>query len=475
MRVLLIWPKGYDTAYCLPLPLGYLKSNTDDRKHEIKIVDCSLDRLDANSVKLRQRIIDFNPDVVGVSVMTSVLAEALSIMRLAKDILPRVTTIVGGSHASCHPETLLVNQDVDFVFRGEAEFSFESFLDKVQEDSPDWSEIAGLCYKTRDRGNIVSDIASISELDSIKLPDYDAIALDRYIQAGYRLDAPTKRNAPILATRGCPYRCAFCSAPMVSGRKIRRHSIEYLVKWVKYLYHEKGVRWINFLDDNFTFFPDYAADFCRRIKDLNFADMGFGTCNGIRMNRGNRELWTLMKEAGWQYLIVAPESGSERILKLMRKDLDPRSVPGIVREIKETGLKVKAFFMLGYPGETIEDIERTSQLIRDAQFDFVHFSNFQPLPGTRVFDELVERGEIEGLVQVSNYSDGKRAYVPSELRNFNFSRFVLGTYAGMVLQDPGVLIYLLKHYRISFMIKKLFLNLKSMVAGQLNQSATLRQ
>ncbi len=210
--------------------------------------------------------------------------------------------------------------------------------------------------------------------------------------------------------------------------------------------------------------PQLCAEFSTRIIEMDLRDLGFNTCNGIRMNKGNPDLWKLMKRAGWQFLIIAPESGSERVLKLMKKDLNLERVPQIVRDIKNAGLMVKGFFLLGYPGESAEDLQETYELITRCAFDFVHFNNFQPLPGTEVFEELLQKGEIPGVVSISNYSDGARSYTPPELKDFNFSRFVLSTYASLIVRNPRILRYLVRHYNIPFLMKKVLLNLKSMLS-----------
>lgn len=464
MRVLLVWPKGYDIAYAMPLPFAYLKSNIRNPEHEIQLIDCTLHDLSSTSAELARRMSAFRPDVVAVSATSTVVAEALAVLKVAKEILPACVTIIGGSHATCYPADLLENSDVDFVFRGEAELSFEGFLETLKQDSPDWASIDGLSFRTPPSAPFISEVARVEDLDAVAIPDYDFIDLNAYIEAGYRLDSPTKQNAPIWATRGCPYRCAFCAGPKINGRTIRRHSVGYLINWVKHLYFEKGIRWINIIDDNFTYDPNYAAEFATRIIEMDLRDLGFNTCNGIRMNKGNPDLWKLMKQAGWQFLIIAPESGSERVLKLMKKDLSLERVPQIARDIKNAGLLVKGFFLLGYPGESPEDLQKTHELITRCAFDFVHFNNFQPLPGTEVFQELLQKGEIPGVVSVSNYSDGARSYTPPELKDFNFSRFVLSTYASLIVRNPRILQYLIRHYNIPFLMKKVLLNLKSMLS-----------
>ncbi len=234
VRVLFVWPKGYDIAYAMPLPFAYLKSNIRNPEHEIRILDCTLHGLDSMSADLAGQIRDFHPDCSRRVGQSTVIAEGLAILRVAKEILPACVTIVGGSHATCYPADLLENSDVDFVFRGEADLLFESFLEALKQDSPNWASIVGLSFRTPTGEPFISEVARVEDLDAVVIPDYDFIDLNAYIEAGYRLDSPTKKNAALWATRGCPYRCAFCAGPKINGRTVRRHSVDYLINWVRH-------------------------------------------------------------------------------------------------------------------------------------------------------------------------------------------------------------------------------------------------
>ncbi len=154
-----------------------------------------------------------------------------------------------------------------------------------------------------------------------------------------------------------------------------------MIKWIKYLDYKQHIRYINIIDDNFTYNVDFAKSVCRKLIKMNLKNLRFGTPNGIRFQRSDAELFKLMKQAGWEFIIVAPESGSEKTLEKMGKHLNLADLPGKVKEIKEAGLKCIGFFMVGYPGETKNDIKKTVQLIRRTPFDFfvIHFIKFSIL------------------------------------------------------------------------------------------------
>jgi radical SAM superfamily enzyme YgiQ (UPF0313 family) len=462
MKIVFIWPKGFDTKYVMPLAFGYLISNLDINKHKIKFIDCSFNKLDADSPVLKQEIVNFTPDVVGVSCWSNTYHEAVKILRLVKSIRKDIITVIGGVHVATYSDRMMEHREIDFLFRGEAERSFPVFLDEIEGGNVQFKNVLGLTYR---KNNIVikNSPDHRDNIDEIKWPDYNAINLERYIRSGYRLHTTVKRNAPIWVTRGCPYRCTFCTAPLLNGKKVRKHSVAYMVELVKFLYHDKNIKQFNIIDDNFTFHTEYAKDFCRAIIDLKLKDLRFSTPNGIRVQRTDKELLSLMREAGWRNIIIAPESGSKRIVQKMKKDLDPDIVSKKVEEIRDAGLKCSGFFIIGYPGEEIEDIKKTVDLIKKCRFNFFFLNNFQPIPGTPLYDELVQKGEIEDGLMPKNYSDGVRAYTPPSLKNLNFPKMVLGLYLNLAFREPLNIPFMLMQVNPRMVVVKIMKNLKQMV------------
>ncbi len=464
MKIVLVWPNGFDTNYTIPISLAYLKSNLDNTKHDISIINCSLLGIDAKSPEFEEKIRRLDPDIVGVSCWSPVFKECLQVLKETKRINEKIITVMGGCHVTSYPASVMKNSCVDFIFRGESELSFPTFLEELQRDEPDWPKVMGLGYRSDEDNLSLNELEREPDLDKINIPDYDAIGLQECIAQGYRFYTENEMNAPIWVTRGCPYRCAFCSGPLINGKIIRKHSVEYMMRWIKHLYYDKGIRFINIIDDNFTFHIDYAKEFCQSVIDLNLKDLQFGTPGGVRIQRTDIELIRLMKKAGWEYVCVAPESGSVDVLKRMRKDLDPSIIPQKVKEIRKTGLKVHGLFIIGYPGETEEDIQKTVKLIRKCKFNFFFLSNFQPLPGTPVYDELVESGEITDGLLPTHYSKGKRVYVPDGLKGFNFPRFVLREYMHLALSQPTNIPYMFKYISPKLAAQRIFSNIKNMLS-----------
>ena len=454
VRVMLVQPHGFSPQNVLPIALAYLKSNLLPETCEVRIVDCALRNITARSEEFRKELLEFKPEVVGVSSWSPMFLEALDVMRVAKEIDPDILTVTGGAHPTSYYPKVMENPEIDFIFRGEAEFSFRDFISQLYQGEVALEKIGGLVYRNA-AGNVVpGDVNLVEVMDDVTIPDYDAINLEGYIANGYRYLTKDARNAPIWLTRGCPYRCQFCAAPQLSGKPVRRHSKEYIARWVHHLYHDKGIRWMNIIDDNFTFHKEYAKDVCRSIIDMNLTGLEMATPNGIRLQRGDPELWRLMRKAGWKTVIVAPESGSEYTLKLMKKDLDLNIVPGVVDDMRRAGLHVIGFFILGYPGERREDIYQTRKFLLTCRFSFVIFHNFQAIPGTPVFDTLVALHEISADYLPGDYHSTDVKYRSKELADFDMKRFILETYLLFSLRYPLTVPNLVKQLGVSFILSR---------------------
>ncbi|MBI2579891.1 MAG: B12-binding domain-containing radical SAM protein [Candidatus Aenigmarchaeota archaeon] len=477
MKIALIHPFGFDVKYVMPLAMGYLKSNTD-KKHDTRLFDFSLDKIPADSARFIRILENFSPDIVCTSCWGPTYKESVRILKVAKALNPQTVTCLGGVQITSYAGHIIKYETgADFLFRGECELSFPVFVEEIDSQNGDFSKVRGLMHKDKD-GNIVENMIeqardcsglfpappgnSINSLDDIIIPDYKAMRLQDYLKQGYKFSTTHNRNAPVWITRGCGYRCEYCAAPQLNGKLIRAHSIKYSLAWIRHLKEKENIEHINIIDDNFTFHLKYAKEFCKALIEENI-DVTMGTPNGIRMQRFDEEMAQLMKKAGWENVVIAPESGSVSTLERMKKDLKPDIVPPIVKMIKKNGLKAHGFFILGYPGDTKEDLEMTLKFMHECDFDFFFLNNFQALSGTPVFNKLVERGEIQADFLPKNYSDGSRAYTPETLKDVNFPKLVLSQYMKMYAKSPSKLFYALKLFHPHLVVKKITKNIRNSV------------
>ncbi|MFH1970090.1 MAG: radical SAM protein [Verrucomicrobiota bacterium] len=432
MKVLLAWPAvtqkeaGFD-GNILPLGLGYLAANIPG-KHEVGLWDGVLTHSSDNR-PLLEEIKRFQPEIIGISVWIFNLSSAREMVGLIRERFPKMLIVAGGPCVSSFGTAILSWFDVNYAVAGDGERSFPLLLDlceQAQATESNLSKIAGLIYRNAG-GQAILNPPQWQSLDEVRYPDYDFIRLNEYLAAGFS-NGPhqVSRKAPVMSTRGCPFDCAFCSAGLVSGRKVRLRRVESVLTEIRELYDKYGIRGFNIIDDNFTMNIAFAKTVCRGLLNMGLKGVSFACSNGIRMEFLDEELLCLMKQAGWVFVTIAPESGSERTLQNMGKNLNLEVVKAKVKLIRQAGLKAWGFFIIGFPGETLEDIRKTVRFMCRTGFDIVSILCFQPLPGTRSYEKLVMTGEIGELQGSSNVLD--LSYAPVGMSTRQLRRYYLWAY-----------------------------------------------
>ncbi len=413
MKILLVWPynqHALDIPETIPLGLGYLAANIR-APHEASMLDATIDRLAPDSPEFAERLIQEAPDVVGISFWSSNARSVYASCDVIRRVLPNAVIVFGGPHATSYATREVSEGRCDYALKGDAELSLPQLLDELQRPgSVDLAKLPGLVRKDTGGEILENEVEFTADLDDLGMVDYDLLRLDDYFAMGYGYRGKAVLNehlksAMMMATRGCPFRCTFCSAPFISGRPLRHHSPRHVADVIQSLYDDQDVRLVSLGDDQFTLDTTYAREVCEAIVERKLEGLVMVTPNGVRMRDSmTTEFLALMMRAGWQELTVAPETGSEHTLEIMSKDLDLSVVKPFVERCHEVGMKVKANFILGYPGEREEDILMTARFIEDNNFDNISVCFFQPLPGTPIFDDLIERGEIQPDFVPARYS-----------------------------------------------------------------------
>jgi len=393
MEILLVQPiknKKHTLNLVPSLGLGYLASSVRPG-HDVKVLDCVKESFDIDDFKV---YIEKNtPDVVGFTAFSCDLDSVRKSIKVIKEINPVIITVAGGPHPSGDPNGTMQYIDLlDFVFAGEAEKGFPIFIEQLSKKpyERNFKDVPGLVW--RENGKINSNPkVFVEDLDTIKFPSWDLLKLDKYKGVPNGVFTKQYPFAPIIITRGCPYLCTFCSAHNIVGRKLRYRSMDNVIEEIKILYEKYGIKEIHIEDDNFTFNIEFAKEFCNRLIKLGLP-LTYSCPNGVRLDRIDIELLSLMKKAGFYNIYVGIESGSSRILKHMRKNLSLEEISKKVDLIKESGLEASGYFMLGYPEETVEDMKMTISFARSLKLDWAQFATFIPIPGSDILkDEYVKK------------------------------------------------------------------------------------
>jgi anaerobic magnesium-protoporphyrin IX monomethyl ester cyclase len=364
-----------------PLGLAYIASFLESKGLDAEILDMNIEPGDAAEQVAR---ISSSPDIIGITSMTSAVMHGYSIAEECRKKFPGAKIIFGGVHATVLPEDVLSRGYVDYVFRGEGEHSFYSFL-----KGDDIKTIPGLSY--RENGTYVHnpDSTLVHDLDTLPVPAYKKLKVNKYtptLGSYKRLPAIS-----MLATRGCPGKCIYCFGSFLGG-KVRMHSVDYLIAEIKMLIREFGIKEILFYDDTFTVYRKKVREFCEKIiaDKIDISWVCFSRVDTI-----DEETLLLMKKSGCHQVMYGIESGSAEILKNIDKHIDREKAINAVKITKKSGIECRTTFMLGNPGETEATIMETIKFALELDPDIALFNVSTPFPGTRMFKWAKENGYLK--------------------------------------------------------------------------------
>jgi len=395
MKILLVNPITRNISLSSPdLGLGYLATALKKENHQVDLLDCV--NLKMTFKNFEDYIAGIHVDVIGFRVFSTDLISVKKSLSIVKNKLPDVKIILGGAHPSYFPEqTLQFFEEADFAFRGEAEKGLADLIRYLSNpDIIQRENIPGLIW--RENGLIKCNSPFFTEdLDSLDFPDWNLInPCDYPFQTSYL--TKSKIVAPLLMTRGCPYHCTFCAVRSISGYKIRSHSVSYIIEEIKFLKSIFGIKEVCFIDDNFLVFKNLIIDLCEQIIKQKL-DIKW-SCFGIRLDMIDEKILSLMEKSGCYLLTVGIESGSQRILDHMKKNLTLDLIEEKIKLIKtKTKINVIGNFILGYPMEKEEDIYKTINFAKSLPLYGANFFPFHPTPGTEIFDELIAKKEIKDI------------------------------------------------------------------------------
>jgi len=329
---------------------------------------------------LLQKIREFQPDIVGFTVMTYQYLNTYALISELRRLFPGVKTVVGGPHVSAlESEVLEQCPDVDYAVAGEGELPMRDLCLGAPAET-----IPGLHH--RSNGGVLSGPARVyvDDLDQLPFPRFRSYPLDRYTN-----------EIEICTSRGCPHRCIFCSVPNHMGRPIRYRSARLVGDELDYFY-QRGVRSFQIGDDNFLADRRRVMELFEHIAERDFEGVVLRCGQGIRADLINEEILAAMKRAGFKQLGIGAESASDRVLATICKHLTVEQVDRAIELACKMGFDVTLMFVVGTPGETLEDVKKSIELAERYPVMKAFFFNLIPFPGTALYDWVNENAALLG-------------------------------------------------------------------------------
>ena len=427
MRVMLINPpltlyEGSD-RFGLFIPIGLLHVAANIRDiADVKVLDCAIHdfsvvqgngQVQYGTVpeNIRKALREHAPHIVGISVLsTSQFDDARRVAELCKRVEPNVCVVMGGADVSVRFRTVLEERNCDYCIVGEGETAFREFVLRFGQRQ-DVMTIPGVAGR-RPSGVELTTPVFQADLDLLPFPAYDLIDLPAYLRSYllYANRTPWGRHSVAMVTsRGCPYRCTFCSIHSHMGRSFRAHSPEYVIRHIQLLMSKYGVTHIHFEDDNIAQDAHRFGKLLELLSTLR-PRVAWDTPNGIRSDTVQAPAAARMKRAGCTQVTVAIESGVERVLHdVIHKGERLETSLNAISGIRRAGLPCKAFYVVGFPDESEEEIETTLSLATRllSKFDVLPVVMVAtPLPGTPLLADCQKRGLLFEQPSPSDYAVG---------------------------------------------------------------------
>ena len=458
-KVLLIFPPTVisnvgNVQVCIP-PLGiaYLGGYLREQNYEVILLDAIVEGYEylvpynekynimGLPVELiKKRIKEIKPDVVGVSCLFSnQITQSNNICKAVKEIDESIVTVIGGAHATFQIEQCMNNEpSIDYIVLGEGEASFTELLDCIGSNT-DINNIDGIVYRDKDKILINKKSEYIRDINTIPLPALDLLPMDKYfkINITHDITAGKRISMPVMTSRGCPGKCIFCSSFKYWGNNYRVRSAERVLDEIEYLYKTYKVEHIEFVDDSFTANKKRIRKIFKGFKDRDL-NITWSTPNAIQVNTLDEELLKDMKNSGCESLTLAVESGNQEYLtNYIKKKVNLKKLKEMTCIMKKLHLNYNIFCIVGFPNETKEQILNTFKYAYDLDPLFGFFFLASPIPGSELYDIVVEKGYLKKDFKFEENDFGRsnfktEHFSSEELEDFYYEQYTKYLFKNLV-------------------------------------------
>jgi anaerobic magnesium-protoporphyrin IX monomethyl ester cyclase len=382
MNILLINPTPTGTLKATgvlfpPLGLLYLAAYMEREGHQVVVRDLA--------VRRKRRENEYKQyDIVGISTDTTRHRQALRLAEKAK--AAGCTVVMGGPHPGYVDEEILSTRKVDFVVRGEGEVTFSELVASLEKRDGALDSIQGISFLSKGKLVRTPPRPFVEDLDHLPLPARHLLNMDDY----RKMKFGGRDITPLITSRGCPYRCAFCASSRFFGTKVRTRSVASVLDELERIYHEYRFNAVAFVDDTFNLFPKRVIEICHGIRERKL-DLWWWCLSRIDLLLRNEKMVEEMTRAGAKSIFIGVESPHPGTLEDLRKGFEVEEAVRTVAMLKRQGLQIHASYILGGLHDTVETIHETIRFAKRLDTNVAQFAILTPYPGTAVYEQVKDR------------------------------------------------------------------------------------
>ncbi len=365
-----------------PLGLLYIASSLIKAGFDVSVLDLPARKLDLNGLK--DHLLKESYDIAGFTSTTLLWPQTAFGISFLKSVLPEAITVLGGPHTVLFYRECLALKDLDYVVVGEGEKSMVELASALQ-DGGSAEEIKGVAFRKGD-DICFSGPRQLLDINEISFPARHLIDQKEYMSIMAK-----KPFATMVTSRGCPFRCHFCTQVYWQNR-FRMRSADNVLQEIEEITGRYRVREIMMYDETFLIDKKRVLDISRGIEENR---MKFRWDIRTRIDTIDDDVLEAIKKAGCYKVHVGIESGTDRILGKMNKNICTQEIRLTVNKLKKYGFEVLGYFMIGYSGETLEEIQETIRFSLSLPLDWAHFNITLPVPAVPLFDDAVQKGIIK--------------------------------------------------------------------------------
>src|SRR3989344_7237025 len=435
-NVLLANPR-VETRATPPLGLCYIAAILEKDGHNVKIYD-PIPTRKGLSESFEYFLKQFNPDIVAFTCTSPQEDPVFAQAKLAKQFNPKILTVVGGSLITSDGERIIKNEYMDVAVQGEGEITFGELVNAI-EQGKGFNGIKGVIHK---EGNDViknQPRELIEDLDSLPFPARHLLDMKWYTRRNSMIRGKWMRATSLMGARGCPFKCIFCASPKTLGSMVRLRSPDNVLDEIEELKNKYKIEAIKATEDVFTHDIKWVNEFCDKIIERKL-DIKWDCQSRVNAVAINLETLKKMKRAGCIQIEFGVESGSQKILDIIKKHVKVEQTIRAFDLCKEAGIRTMANVIIGHPYETYEDIQKTRELAKRIKADYIEFFISTPLPGTEMYGMAEKNGWLrkgktfygreagEHITMLCNFSVEELLKLRKELYD-EFSKLMLFNYA----------------------------------------------